>query len=170
MEQIETQVSDLRYLTEAPVSLPADRLGGLGGIAFGAAAPHNQLPAVRAGTGAGAAAATATTATATALSGRPNANTATRPSTFSATPGDNSALHAATSQTTLDAAGRSTGGGANKRKSEDEASGTKQQRSKRNRVSRPGRYAVCRLITISHSHIRTASCQLPSCFVPHFSL
>ncbi|PNH36792.1 hypothetical protein BJF96_g43 [Verticillium dahliae] len=27
MEQIETQVSDLRYLTQAPVPLPADRQG-----------------------------------------------------------------------------------------------------------------------------------------------
>ncbi|KAL2760078.1 hypothetical protein ACRALDRAFT_2096950 [Sodiomyces alcalophilus JCM 7366] len=96
MEQIETQVSDLRYLTEAPVSLPADRLG------------------------------------------RPNTSTATRSSTLSATPGDNSALYTTASQTASDAAIRNTGGGGggggtNKRKSEDEGSGTKQQRSKRNR-------------------------------------
>ncbi|ROT42517.1 fungal-specific transcription factor domain-containing protein [Sodiomyces alkalinus F11] len=129
MEQIETQVSDLRYLTEAPVSLPADRLGrGLGGVAFGAALPNQSSAAATAP----AAPAPASAPASAALPGRSNASTTTR-SGLSAIPGDNSAFHMTASQTTSDAAIRSTGGGSNKRKSEDEGSGARQQRSKRNR-------------------------------------
>lgn len=93
MEQIETQVSDLRYLTQMPVPLPSEREG-----------PDYSPPA-------------------------------------SAMPGDNSALAVL---------GAGDGGGAApgsaKRKSEDEeATGSKRQRSKRNRVS----YGASFLIDVS---------------------
>lgn len=108
MEQIESQASDLRYLTQAPVPLPGDRQhaqqarGGGGGIGF---SPHNQ----------------------TAHSAHSHV---VQSPTLSATAGDNSAHPTGVSQD-ID------GAHAGKRKSDDDGLTGKQQRSKRNRVSFP---------------------------------
>ncbi|KAK7424761.1 hypothetical protein QQX98_000344 [Neonectria punicea] len=106
MEQIETQVSDLRYLSQAPVALsPAGGVGG--GVGPGG------IGAVTGGGGSSAAAAAAYDSTP-----QPQGHA----SPGSASVGDNSARSASASN-------------ANKRKSIDDGSASKQTRSKRNRVS-----------------------------------
>lgn len=103
MEQIETQVSDLRYLSQAPVALSPSASGvvgpGAGGVVGVSAA--------------GAAAAAAYDST-------PQPQNHQSPG--SASVGDNSARSVSASN-------------ANKRKSIDDGSASKQTRSKRNRVS-----------------------------------
>ncbi|KPM34139.1 hypothetical protein AK830_g12432, partial [Neonectria ditissima] len=111
MEQIETQVSDLRYLSQAPVALsPAAASASASGIAVGGIGPGGVGAVTGGGAGGGAAA--------------PNYDSTPQPqghaSPGSASVGDNSAHSVSASN-------------ANKRKSFDDGSASKQTRSKRNR-------------------------------------
>ncbi|KAG7105321.1 putative transcriptional regulatory protein like [Verticillium longisporum] len=111
MEQIETQVSDLRYLTQAPVPLPADRQG------------HG-------GTGTGTSVANVVGGPAFSPHNHPNHSTHLP---LSASVGDNSAHLPGGGGLSEVASLASPAAGTKRKADDDEGAGGKQQRSKRNR-------------------------------------